>query len=155
VNHKYAQLETERRFLVRAVPAGVVRTSVIVDRYLDGTRLRLRQMTTDSTTVRKLGHKVRAGDGPEVVAHTSLYLDDAEWALLSTLPGRTLRKRRHHVERDGLAVAVDELEDGTLIAELDGGDRRPDDPPAWLEVIREVTAEEAFTGAGRASSGPR
>lgn len=150
MSHTYAQLETERRFLVRAVPAGVVRVSTIVDRYLDGTRLRLREMTADGITVRKLGHKVRAGAGPEVIAHTSLYLDDAEWAALSTLPARTLRKRRHHVERDGRAFAVDEFEDGTLVAELDGGSERPTDPPAWLDVVREVTLDEVFTGAGRA-----
>jgi CYTH domain-containing protein len=154
VSHKYAHLETERRFLVRAIPAGVVGVSEIIDRYLDGTRLRLRELTTDGTTVRKLGHKVRVGCGPEVIAHTSLYLDDAEWALLGALPGHTLRKRRHHLERDGIALAVDEFEDGTLIAELDGGEERPADPPAWLEVVREVTGDEAFTGAGRAAGTP-
>ena len=35
---------------------------------------------------RKLGHKVRLGNDATEVAHTSLYLDDAEWALLSRCP---------------------------------------------------------------------
>jgi CYTH domain-containing protein len=147
---KYGHVETERRFLVRAVPAGVRRVSDITDRYLDGTRLRLREVTTDGVTTRKLGQKVRLGEGPARIAHTSIYLDDAEWTVMCRLPSRTLRKRRHHVERDGLIVAVDQLEDGSLLAEVDGGDRRPADPPAWLEVIAEVTDDEAFTGAGRA-----
>lgn len=152
MNLKYAHVETERRFLVGAVPEGVVRVSVIHDRYLDSTRLRLREMTTDGRSVRKLGHKVRLGEGPEAIAHTSIYLDDAEWELLSTLPGRTLSKRRHHIERDGARVAVDEFEDGSLVAEIDGGDQRPSDPPPWLGVLQEVTGDEAFTGAGRAAA---
>jgi CYTH domain-containing protein len=150
VSFKYARLETERRFLVARVPDGVVRVSEIVDRYLDGTRLRLREMTSGGVTTRKLGQKIRVGEGPGVIAHTSLYLDEEEWARLSVLPGQTLRKRRHHVERDGVALAVDEHPDGTLVAEIDGGEGRPGDPPAWLEVVREVTDDEAFTGAARA-----
>ncbi|WP_017932791.1 hypothetical protein [Nocardioides sp. Iso805N] len=148
---KYAHLETERRFLLGGLPDGVVGVSDIVDHYLDGTRLRLREVTRDRMTVRKLSQKVRLA-GPAVIAHTTLYLDDAEWALLSTLPARSLRKRRHHLVRDGRAIAVDEFADGTLVAEIDGGEDRPADPPAWLPVIREVTDDEAFTGGGRAAS---
>lgn len=147
---KYARVETERRFLVRAVPAGVSEVAQIVDFYLDGTRLRLREVTAGGVTTRKLGHKVRLGAGPEAVAHTSVYLDQAEWDLLAALPARRLAKRRHQVRRDGVTLAVDEFPDGTLVAEIDGGDQRPPDPPPWLEVIREVTGEEDFTGAGRA-----
>ena len=61
---KYAHVETERRFLVRALPPGITRVSDITDRYLVGTRLRLREVTTDGATTRKLGHKVRLGIGP-------------------------------------------------------------------------------------------
>ncbi|HYK70934.1 MAG TPA: hypothetical protein VEV45_23540 [Streptosporangiaceae bacterium] len=147
---KYAHLETERRFLVRSVPDGVAGVSDITDRYIDGTRLRLREVTTDGVTTRKLGQKVRLGEGPERIAHTSIYLDDAEWELLSRLPARTLRKRRHHVQRAGVVLAVDQFEDGSLVAEIDGGDTRPAEPPEWLDVLREVSEDEGFTGAGRA-----
>ena len=41
----------------------------------------------------------------------------------------SLRKRRHLVRRDGLLVAVDEHEDGTLIAEIDDGDQPSDVVP--------------------------
>ena len=152
---KYAHRETERRFLVRSVPEGVTGVSEIVDRYVEGTRLRLREVMLDGVVTRKLGHKVRLGDGPAVVAHTSLYLDDAEWEVLSRLPCRVLTKRRHHVSRDGVEVAVDEFPDGSLVAEIDGGEERPADPPAWLDVVREVTDDEAFTGGGRAALGGR
>lgn len=60
----YAVVERERRFLLRRLPDGVVRTSAIIDRYLLGTRLRLREVVgDDGHVVRKLGHKVRLGEG--------------------------------------------------------------------------------------------
>lgn len=145
---KYAVIERERRFLVQNLPDGVVSTRRIVDHYLLGTRLRLREVVDDNGCVsRKLGHKVRLTDGPEQIACTSIYLDDNEWDVLSRLPARSLRKVRHLVQREGLTVAIDELEDGTLLAEIDDGDRPPQSVPDWLAVIREVSAEERWTGA--------
>jgi CYTH domain-containing protein len=47
----------------------------------------------------------------------------------------------------GRAFVIDEHDDGTLIAEFDGGDVSPPDPPSWLAIIREVTDDERFTGA--------
>lgn len=144
---KYAVVERERRYLVRGVPEGVTRTTTIRDRYVTGTRLRLREVAgPGGAVVRKLNQKVRLTEGPDEVACTSVYLDDAEWSALSGLPGTTLVKRRHHLERDGVHVVVDELPDGTLLAEMDGGHAVPGDPPVWLEVVREVTREEAWTG---------
>ncbi|WGX97945.1 hypothetical protein [Nocardioides sp. L-11A] len=152
VSLKYAVVERERRFLVAAVPAGVSEVWEIEDRYVDGSRLRLREVRgPDGVVVRKLGHKVRLGEGPAAVACTSLYLDDAEWALLwDRLPGEVLRKRRHHVHRDDLHVVVDELEDGTLLAEIDDGDAAPRAVPDWLEVVADVSADEGWTGGAQA-----
>ena len=148
---KYAVVERERRFLVARVPEGVARTLVVLDRYLTGTRLRLREVQdSDGTVTRKLGHKVRLTDGPGEVACTNCYLDDAEWAVLVGLPGRTLRKTRHLVHRDGWVVAVDEHEDGTLVAEIDDGEVRRRAVPEWLEVVADVSDDEAWTGAGLA-----
>ncbi|MDF1604587.1 hypothetical protein [Nocardioides sp. YIM 152315] len=150
---KYAVVESERRFLVRSLPAGVERTTAITDRYLTGTRIRLREVAEpDGRLVRKLGHKVRLGPGPQRIACTSVYLDDAEWAVLARLPATVLHKRRHHVHLDGRHVAVDELPDGTLLAEVDGGDQPVDDVPAGLDVIEEVTLDEAWTGAALSRS---
>lgn len=151
VSLKYAVVERERRFLVRTVPDGVRSTHDIEDRYVTGTRLRLREMRAeDGTVTRKLGHKVRLGDGPAEVACTSLYLDDAEWNLLVALPARALQKRRYVVERDGWVVAVDELEDGRLIAEIDDGDGPARGVPEWLDVIEDVSADERWTGGALA-----
>src|SRR5262249_10349058 len=60
---KYTLVERERRFLLGAVPAGpCVRRAEITDRYLQGTRLRLRQTVettaAGTTTVRKLTQKI-------------------------------------------------------------------------------------------------
>lgn len=101
----------------------------------------------DGRIVRKLGQKVRLGEGPEEIACTTMYLDDSEWALLGQLPARVLSKRRHHIERDGISLSIDELEDGTLLAEIDDGDRPPAPVPPWLDVIKDVSADEAWTGA--------
>ena len=149
---KYAVVESERRFLLASMPPGVERVVEITDRYLTRTRLRLREVAEpDGTVVRKMGHKARLGDGPERIACTSLYLDAAEWAVLADLPATTLRKRRHHVHVDGRHVAVDELPDGTLLAEIDGGDQPVAEIPAGLDIVREVTLDEAWTGAALSS----
>ncbi len=148
VSLKYAVVERERRYLLGRLPDGVSTTKEIIDRYVTGTRLRLREVREgDGTAVRKLGHKVRISEGPAEVACTNLYLNDEEWALLSALPAQLLRKRRHVVHRDGLSVAVDEHEDGTLIAEIDDGDQHSEFVPDWLDVVEDVTDDEAWTGA--------
>lgn len=146
---KYAVVERERRYLLASLPSELVaRTDEIIDRYVVGTRLRLREVRKpDGTVIRKLGHKVRLGEGPAEVACTNFYLDDAEWDLLVALPARGLRKKRHMIQREGLAVAVDEHEDGTLIAEIDDRDEPSDLVPDWLEVVRDVSHDEEWTGA--------
>lgn len=150
VSLKYAVVERERRFLLRALPDGVTVSREIVDRYVAGTRLRLREVRgADGTVVRKLTQKLRLVEGAAEVAVTNLYLDATEWALLvEALPARVLRKRRHLVVRDGLSVAVDEHVDGSLVAEIDDGDLPSDVVPAWLDVLVEVTDDEDWTGAG-------
>lgn len=88
---KYAHVERERRFLVTAVPEGVQESVSILDRYVEGTRLRLREV-------------------------------------------------RHA--------------DGTLLAELDlGPGTRRVDLPGWLDIIAEVSDDEAWTGAALARPG--
>lgn len=108
----YAIVERERRWLLRGLPddvPGLPATGAdrleIRDRYVEGSRLRLREVRTrgvdpvgDERVQRKLGHKVRLDPtSPYEVACTSLYLDDAEWALLADLPARCLDKTRHRM----------------------------------------------------------
>ena len=159
---KYAKVERERRWLLDGLPPfpDDARQVRIVDRYLHGTRLRLREVTeTDGTVVRKLGHKVRLGDDAREVACTSLYLDDAEWAALGALPGDTLTKLRVLVPHGEHTIALDVFERpyvGLFLAEIDVGDQPvavPEALPERYHVIREVTHEEAFTGAALARGG--
>ena len=151
---KYAVVERERRFLPR-LPVDLSRASraiQIEDRYLIGTRLRLRTVREPGrAAVRKLGQKRRlAAGGPSELAHTTVYLDDAEHALLSGLPAFTLIKTRHVVPMAaGLDAAVDVFHgrlSGLTTAEVDlGVDRSLPEPfPEWIGV--EVTDVEELTG---------
>ena len=77
---KYAHVERERRWLLAAVPdlPEHARRLDIVDRYVNGTRLRLREVTEAGVVTRKLGQKVRLGKGAAEVAHTSVVHLDLE-----------------------------------------------------------------------------
>jgi len=154
---KYAHVERERRWLVdpaTPLPEGDD-VLAIVDRYVTGSRLRLREVrAADGTLTRKLGHKVRLGSGPEEVACTSLYLDAGEWELLSALPSVELRKQRTRLRLGGTIVAVDVFAGhcaGLVLVEVDGSpDLLPSD--AGLAVVAEVTTDERFTGGGLADA---
>ena len=147
ISLKYAVVERERRFLLAGLPDGVVGTKEIVDRYVTGTRLRLREVREgDGTVIHKFGHKVRLSEGPAEVACTNFYLNDEEWAVLRALPAQVLRKKRHMLHRDGLIVAIDEHEDGTLVAEIDDHDQPSQFVPDWLDTIEDVTDDERWTG---------
>lgn len=84
---------------------------------------------------------------PHEIACTSLYLDDDEWDVLCRLPAMTLSKVRHLVIRDGVTVAIDELNDGTLLDEIDDQDGAPVPVPRWLDVLQDVSDDEKWTGA--------
>jgi CYTH domain-containing protein len=151
---KYAVVEREHRFVVLTPhdPSLVVRTLEIDDRYLHGTRLRLRRVQEGADVVLKLGHKVRFdAHDPAALAHTTLYLEPAEYDVVAALPADRLRKTRRHVPLDGAHVlAVDTFHDaldGLVLAELDlGADRvLPGTLPHGLGP--DVTQDERFTGA--------
>ena len=152
---KYAHVERERRWLVD--PTGALPDAddvlEISDRYVTGSRLRLREVRNpDGSVVRKLGHKVRLGTGPEEVACTSLYLDEEEWALLAALPADELHKQRRRLRVDGRVVALDLFGGhctGLVLVEIDGSPAlTPTD--AGVAVVAEVTNDERLTGGGLA-----
>lgn len=147
ISLKYAHVERERRFLLSGIPEGVSSTRQIVDRYIIGTRIRLREVIESGAVTRKLSQKIRLSSGPQEVACTNFYLDDAEWDVLSQLSARILRKTRHLVDRDGIRVAVDVLDDGTILAEIDDGENPSDLVPDWLSVLKDVSDDEQWTGS--------
>lgn len=157
---KYARVERERRWLIDLPPSASASADVltVTDRYLTGSRLRLRETVSSAgDVVRKLGHKVRLTDGPEEVACTSLYLDDAEWALLCALEAHVLSKERRRMVVDGVDLALDVFGGdcaGLVLAEIDRGDDVDTGLPEGLGAVAEVTADERFTG-GRLAEGSR
>ena len=161
---KYAKVERERRFLLRAPPReldlhrGFER---IEDLYLTGTRLRLREVRDPAGAVveRKLTQKLPDPDGaPARRILTTLYLDAAEFALFAPLPGRRLEKRRHRVELGGHGFAIDLFTgplEGLVLAELELASEAelaalPVPPFAHCEV----TALPLFTGGALAQADP-
>jgi CYTH domain-containing protein len=151
---RYARIEIERRFLLAEVPDGaeVLRTLDIDDRYLDGTRLRLRrQAQVDGPVVHKLTQKLPAsGPDGEQGTLTTIYVAEAEHALLAGLPAATLRKRRLSIAPYGVDVFAAPL-DGLVLAEVEfasGRDAAALRPAAFCHA--EVTTDRRFTGGSLA-----
>jgi CYTH domain-containing protein len=151
-SQQYAKRERERRFLLAEPPAGKIeRTTTITDRYFLGTRLRLRLMVETrgaaSRTYYKLTQKIPAADGGPGLLSTT-YLNEEEFALLSTLPGSVLRKTRYSIPPFGVDVFDSPL-DGLILAECEFDDdatMHSFTPPAW--ILAEVTLDARF-GGGR------
>ena len=152
---KYAQTEIERRFLLAKLPSDVNTGSFvrITDHYLAGTRLRLRRMASpaDETVALKLAQKYQ-GDGQpdDSTMITTIYLNEAEYALLAKLGGASLVKRRYRYRVDVYLYSLDVFEgqlDGLVMLEIEG---RPGLDIGKLPVpeiaIREVTGDPFFDG---------
>lgn len=107
---KYAIPEIERRWrvnLAQVGPLDALSLQFIEDRYITGTRLRLRKMAAPNGDVvyklcKKYG-KTSALSQPI----TNLYLDEAEYALLCQLEGVVLKKRRYELCGGSLDVFVE------------------------------------------------
>lgn len=155
---KYALVERERRFLLTAVPDWPpLRRVEIVDRYLDGSRIRLRAATTvdgegKGLVQYKLTQKLPPLEGGDRLI-TTLYLDGGEYRLFDKLPGPLLSKTRLSIAPFGVDVFHGPLA-GLLLAEAEFSS---DDqmttfcPPDWLGP--EVTEDTDFTGGRLARSG--
>lgn len=157
---KYAHIERERRWLMDpakrpAVAAGHI---LIEDRYILGTRLRLRRMT-DSATGRaalKLTKKYGADD-PLARAIVTSYLDDAEYAVLAALPALPLTKRRYDLAAGAIVYSLDCFTGalaGLELAEIewpdDAGLRGLPPPPG---AIREVSDDRRYQGGSLVANG--
>ena len=153
ISLKYANLENERRFLIRNPVAMhyAARRLYIQDRYLVGTRLRLRSVEESGLpTVFKLGQKIRLdGGSPSENAHTTIYLSAKEFDLLAQLPANELEKVRWINPIGNLSLAIDEFSGrlaGLVLAEVDleTSGSMPSTFP--IEFSAEVTNDERFTG---------
>lgn len=149
---KYAQRELERRFLLAGVPEGeVVRTTAIVDRYLEGTRIRLRRAAAGDRVVYKLTQKIPGErGGPGLI--TTMYVSEEEHARLSAIPARVLGKTRLSMPPYGVDV-FSSPRLGLVLAEAEfetDEEMRLLSPPPWS--IAEVTLDPRFTGGSIATA---
>lgn len=148
---KYARVERERRFLLAQVPPGEGAIAVrrLVDRYVNGTRLRVRQVTEDGSPgpEYKLTQKVPSRrSGPAQGLITNTYLSRAEHDLLATLPAAVLTKTRHSIPPLGVDVFDPPLH-GLVLAEAEFvTDREAQTFAPPEHAIAEVTDDPRFTG---------
>jgi CYTH domain-containing protein len=152
---KYARVERERRFLLAKppLPAAVVASRRITDRYLPGTRLRLRRAEAlpGGACEFKLTQKVPANRPGHIQGLiTNTYLSPAEYELLACLPAATLSKTRLSVPPLGIDVFDPPLH-GLVLAEAefttDEAARSFIPPP---QIVAEVTNDTRFTGGALA-----
>jgi CYTH domain-containing protein len=152
---KYARIERERRFLLRCLPADLpVTYRRIRDRYLEGTRLRLRRVeAADGTVVAlKLGQKFSDavhGAGLSTTM-TNLYLTEPEYELLQRLGGRPIVKRRYAYIDGAQGFSIDAFEaalEGLVLAEVEFDSAAAAGAlPVPGFAVAEVTDEPFFTG---------
>jgi hypothetical protein len=142
---------------VRSLPEDVTSGGdgrLLEDRYLLGTRLRLRRVTRSGAAgaaeapEHKLGQKTRPDPAdPGLVLHTTMYLSADEHSRLAVLPGADLRKVRHAVAHAGRGFAVDVFggrHAGLVLVEIELADGGRVEPPPFAGP--EVTGDERFTG---------
>jgi CYTH domain-containing protein len=155
MENKYARIERERRFLLRQLPADLDQSqfTLIEDRYIEGTRLRLRKMSaaTGQLTAVKFGHKFTApGQPAQQTMMTNFYLNEAEYELLATLPGKRLLKKRFKYGWHGRHFSIDQFQnglEGLILAEIEAvNDEDLNAVPVPDFALREGTAVTFFTG---------
>lgn len=158
-NLKYAQVERERRWLVKDVPWHlVVRSSSIVDLYVAETQLRVRSVRDVATgsALFKLARKADLSPSKRLI--TTIYLAAHEYELLSQLAGKRVTKVRHSIQcPDGTSASIDVFtgDTGHLVLaewEFDSDEAMEAyEPPDF--VGQEVTADERFSGGQLARHG--
>jgi len=147
---KYARIERERRYLAGRFPADATVTRIrrIVDRYIDGTTLRLRRQSEErGPVVFKLTQKIPArAAGAQQAFLTTMYITEAEYRVLANLPAQTLSKTRYSVPPFGIDVFEGVLQ-GLVLAEAEFDSAAAADAQAMpLFPAREVSDDDRFTG---------
>ena len=127
---KYAELEIERRWLVDVHALPPLETMVythIEDRYILGTRTRLRVMREQNNMVYKLCKKYgkRQSLEEEVV---NIYLDEDEYRVFSLLPADVLVRRRYRFTHDDYCMAITVAEGGDGLESVKGSEGQPGVP---------------------------
>lgn len=145
---KHGRVGRGRRWLLSALPElPWDREVVCVDRYVTGTRLRLRHMTeVDGTAVHKLDRKLPPF-APGTGVMGTLYLAPNEYGLMQTLPASVVHRRMYFLGEWRIDVFGVALE-GLVTAEVECAESLTlagKTPP--FAVIREVTSDPLYGGA--------
>jgi CYTH domain-containing protein len=157
---EYTAVERERRWLCAAVPRDQIsQTLTVTDLYVQGTRLRLRDMrpSDGGPPLLKLSRKADVDARTRLI--TTIYLPEAEFALLATaLEGARLVKTRHRLHApSGVVLSVDEFHGslaGLILAEAEfQSDEalKAFSSPAF--AVLEVTDDPEYTGGRLAHFG--
>jgi hypothetical protein len=147
---KYARVERERRFLLAAAPEGLPGPARrITDRYLTGTRLRLRSTEREGAPAElKLTQKIpadRPAGGVQGLI-TTAYLSPAEYEVFAVLPARVLRKSRYGLPPLGVDVFEAPLH-GLVLAEAEfGSDEEAAEFAVPAAAVAEVSHDARFSG---------
>ena len=152
---KYGRVERERRFLLSEPPPvfAADQSRRITDRYLPGTRLRLRRVEHAGSGIceLKLTQKVPA-NRPGYVRGliTNTYLSEAEYDLLASLPAQVLSKTRMGVQPWVIDIFDPPLH-GLILAEAEftTDDAAQSFRPPY-PIVAEVTDDARFTGGALA-----
>ena len=154
---RYVRVERQRRYLLRGLPEGVSlrdEHAQITDNYITNTRLRLRKsrwVPTGEWSL-KLTQK-QTPDPPDFsrALITTLYLNRAEYEVLSVFEANELRKNRYYLRHEGRLYSVNVyLGDlrGLVLAEIDfDDDAEMDAFPTPSFAYLDVTRDELFNGA--------
>ena len=154
---KYAQVERERRYLLRDLPEGITRADPhlqITDNYTTGSRLRLRKVREPRTNKWTVKFTQKFAPNPEDLSRTTItntYLNALEAEVLATVfNSNEIRKNRYPFEFEGRKFSVDMfLGDlfGLVLAEVSfDTDEELDHFPKPPFAVVDVTNEELFTG---------
>ncbi len=150
------QTETERKFLLRALPAVACRHphKELWQGYLPGVKVRERLRREERDDEVRFLRTIKAGRGVqrvEIEETTTREVFDVLWPLTE---GSRVLKRRYTIEDGGLVWEVDEFLDRELVlaeVELPSSDVVPP-IPRWLEPVleREVTTEDRYVNVNLA-----
>jgi CYTH domain-containing protein len=146
---RYAKLEREQRWVLHEVPAGTTEDRAITDDYLVGTRLRLREIQSDSETIFKLCQKIRLDEGdPERIKITNFYISAEEYNQMLALPTLRIVKTRRTLSHADAVYAIDQFpgrHSGLVLAERELSVSEPShDVPVFASF--EVTGDNRYSG---------
>ena len=120
----------------------------MIDRYLEGTALRLRQQSDETETVFKLSQKIpQSATGVRRDLVTTIYLTEMEFCRFTKLPSKLLQKTRYSVPPFGIDVFEGPLA-GLILAEAEF-DSEADAAALTIPPFlgRELSDDSRFSGA--------